>query len=572
MNLSRISWCLLLAGVVFSCAGFGSHDGEEAAANPSAFATPNQITHDGLYKAAVLSDGTALYVAERKGQHQILSKIVPETGAQSTIHLPFSDVRALDISPDQKSLLASTRRAGSSSRELWTIQLSGMMPSRLGELGADDASWSPSGEELVSVKGHEIWISSATGTNRRKLAEVNGHPFAPRFSPDGQKIRFSASDLDKNTSALWEVNKDGSNLHEMLVGWNKGSAVCCGVWSKDGKQYIFQTTVSWPTTITMLWALPGTEEGEPKQLTKGPMSFGSPWPAADSGKIWALGVSPRAQVVKYDPQQKKFSRVLSGISATDLDYSPDGKWVTYVSIPDLKLCRSRVDGSDRIELTSGPERVALPHWSPDSKQIAYVSVRTGEPSRIMLVGVDGGNATPMHAEDRGQNDANWSADGKRIIYGRQFAPSGNMGIFVLDLKTGKVTELPHSQGLFSPRLSPDERYIVALSRDLSSLKLFDFRTGQWTLWFREAAGSVGYPVWSKDSKYLYFDDMVTDEESIRRVKLGEDHAESVFAVRGVEHYLGQFGYWSGQAPDGSWMFLQDRSTQEVYSLDLEASK
>ncbi len=562
--------CILPACLVFACAGFWSHDGE-APAHPSTFATARQVTHDGLDKAVVLSDGAALYVSERKGGHQILSKILPSTGEQSTIELPFSDVRALDISPDQKTLLASTVRAGSPNRELWTIQLSRMAPTRLGEL-ADDASWSPSGQELVSVQAHQIWITSPKGTNLKKLAEVKGHPFAPRFSPDGQRVRFSVSDLDSNTSALWEVNRDGSNLHEMLVGWSKGHAVCCGVWSKDGKSYIFQTTMSWPTTITVLWALPGKGEGEPKQLTEGPMSFGSPWPAAESGKIWALGVRPVAEVVKYDPEQKKLSKVLSGVSATDLDYSSDGKWVSYVSIPDLTLWRSRVDGSERMQLTFEPERVALPHWSPDSKQIAYMSVKPGEPSRIMIIGVEGGNATPIYPEDRGQNDANWSADGKRIVYGRPFLPSGDMGINVLDLKTQKITTIPESEGVFSPRSSPDERYVVALSRDLSSLKLFDFRTQKWTVWFREAAGSVAYPTWSKDSEYLYFDDMVTDEESIRRLKLGEDHAERVFGVSGVEHYMGQFGYWTGQAPDGSWMFVQDRSTQEVYSLNLEVSQ
>lgn len=571
MIVSRTFWCVLLACLVFTCAGFWFHDAEDPA-TPSAFATANQITHDGLYKSAVLSDGAALYVTERKSGHQILSKIVPETGAQSTVDLPFADVRVLDISPDQKTLLASASPTGSRNRELWTIQLKRMARARLGELAADDASWSPNGEELVSVQGHELWISSASGANATKLAEVKGRPFAPRFSPDGQKIRFSVSDLDANTSALWEVNKDGSNPHEMLVGWSKGHAVCCGVWSRDGKSYIFQTTVSWPTTITMLWDLPGNDEGEPKQLTEGPMSFGSPWPSTESGKIWALGVSPTAEVVKYDPAQKKFSPVLSGISATDLDYSPDGKWVTYVSIPELRLWRSRVDGSQRMQLTFGPEHVALPHWSPDSKQIAYMSVKTGEPARIMLVGVEGGKATPIYQEGRGQNDANWSADGKRIIYGRQFATSGNMGISVVDLKTRKVTTLPKSEDVFSPRLSPNQRYLVALSRDLASLKVFDFRTREWELWFREAVGSVSYPTWSKDSTYLYFDDMVTDEESIRRVKLGEDHAEKVFGVSGVEHYMGQFGYWSGQAPDGSWMFVQDRSTQEVYSLNLEVSK
>jgi hypothetical protein len=83
---------------------------------------------------------------------------------------------------------------------------------------------------------------------------------------------------------------------------------------------------------------------------------------------------------------------------------------------------------------------------------------------------------------------------------------------------------------------------------------------------------VSYPQWSSDSKSICFDDMVTDEESIRRVKVGEDHAERVFTLPAIDRYMGPYGFWAGQAPDGSWMFVRDRSTQEVYSLNLGLSK
>jgi Tol biopolymer transport system component len=567
MRVSRGLWCISLACLVLVCAGFWLHDGG-APANPPSFATANQITHDGLAKTAVLSDGSALYVAEEKDGHQIISKIVPGSGEQSTIATPFADVRAMDVSPDHTSLLASPAHAGARNRELWTIPLNKVASTRLGALAADDAAWSPNAEELVSVKGSEIWITSAKGTNAKKLAAVKGRPFNPRFSPDGQKIRFSVSDVETNTSALWEVGREGSSPHEMLAGWDKAHAVCCGVWSKDGKSYIFQATQSWPP-ITTLWVL-AESGGEPKQVTDGPMSFGSPWPA-ENDKIWALGVKPTAELVKYDAAHENYEKVLSGISATDLDFSPDGKWVSYVLIPDGTMWRSRADGSERLQLTFAPERAALPRWAPDGKQIAYVSSRTGQPSQIMLIGPQGGKATPVYAENHGQIDANWSADGKRMVYGYVFG-TPDMSINMLDLKAHRITKVAGSDGLFSPRWSPDGRYLVALSLDFTKVMLFDFKTQKWSTWFTDAAGSVSYPLWSSDSKYLYFDDMVTDEETIRRVKLGEDHAERVYALRHIDRYLGPWGYWVGQGPDGSWMFVRDRSTQEVYSLNIGLSK
>jgi Tol biopolymer transport system component len=139
----------------------------------------------------------------------------------------------------------------------------------------------------------------------------------------------------------------------------------------------------------------------------------------------------------------------------------------------------------------------------------------------------------------------------------------------LDLKTHQTSAVPGSDGLFSPRWSPDGRYIAALSRDNTTVKLFDFRSQKWSDWLTAAAGTVNYPVWSADSKYLYFDDFVNDDEAIRRVKVGENKAEPVFVLGAIDRYLGAFGAWSGRAADGSWMFVRDRSTQEAYQLNVE---
>jgi len=575
MGNSRCFVGALLACLVLSCAFFLLRHAVASPVSPE-FASADQVTHDGLVKTAVLSDGSSLYVAEEKHGHQVISKIVPATGEESTLSAPFPDVRVFDVSPDHTRLLASPTRAGLRGHELWTIPLGGVPSARVSDLLTDGAAWSPNGEQISFVEGSEIFMASSEGKNLRKLATVKGRPFSLRFSPDGNRIRFSVSDIDTNTSSLWEIASDGSNLHPLLSDWNQARAVCCGVWSADGSSYIFQATQSNPTTLTTLWALPERGDGhqsatEPTQLTEGPMSFGNPWPGADGKKIWALGVWPMGEVVQYDTAHQKFSQVLSGISATDLDFSPNGQWVTYVSIPDGTLWRSRAGGSDRLQLTRPPERIVLPRWAPDNKTIAYVSMKTGAPSQIMLVSLDGRKASPMRAENRGQIDANWSADGKKILYGDVHG-SAELSIHLLDLNTHEVSTIPGSQGLFSPRWSPDGRYIVAMSPDFTTLKLFDFRTKRWVTWLTEPAGAFSYPIWSADSKSLYFDDQVTDEESIRRVKVGEDHPERVFVLRGIERYPGIFGQWSGRTPDGAWMFVRDRSTQEVYSLNLGPTK
>ena len=51
----------------------------------------------------------------------------------------------------------------------------------------------------------------------RELFTANGSVFAPRLSPDGQRIRFTVGDAAQNKTSLWEIGRDGSNPHALLA-------------------------------------------------------------------------------------------------------------------------------------------------------------------------------------------------------------------------------------------------------------------------------------------------------------------------------------------------------------------
>jgi Tol biopolymer transport system component len=537
-------------------------------ADRPAVTSVKQITSDGVSKTNLLSDESNLYVTEWPAARHVIARVSLPGDNRSVISNAFRNVQALDISPDRSKLLVSPMQGGGDS-EFWTLPVNAGSPKRLGELTGRDATWSADGHYLVFSKGTKLYIANADGFGAREIFTASGSVFAARFSQDGKRVRFTVGNTAQNVTSIWEVGSDGSNPHSVLGNWQGASTACCGSWSADGHYYIFQVTQSAPTAVTTLWALlESSPIGTPVQLTSGPMSFGNASLARDNSKIWAIGVKPAGEAVKYDSTTKGFAPLLASVSATDLDYSSDGKWVTYVALPDATLWRCRPDGSERLQLTSAPERAALPRWSKDGRRIAYVSMWPGKQSKISLISPAGGAAEDMLTENRSQIDANWSADGTRILFGYLHETAG-LDIRVVDLKTHRVTTVPDSQGLFSPRWSPDEKYIAALSPDFTKVMLFDYHTQKWTTWLTEPAGAVSYPVWSADSKYLYFDDLVTDEESIRRVKVGESRAERVFKLEGIERYPGPFGLWSGRAPDGSWLFVRDRSTQEVYQLSVD---
>jgi Tol biopolymer transport system component len=135
-------------------------------------------------------------------------------------------------------------------------------------------------------------------------------------------------------------------------------------------------------------------------LTAGPLSFDFLIPSSDGKKLFVDAAQGRAELVRYDSKSQQFVPYLSGISAGELDYSPDGKWIGYVSYPDNTLWRSRADGTEPLQLTYAPVAAGLPRWSPDGARIAYVDVRPGRPWKIFVIPAEGGTPSEILSEVR----------------------------------------------------------------------------------------------------------------------------------------------------------------------------
>ena len=535
-----------------------------------------ELTHDGLVKSNLASDGSNLYFTEIFGSRSIIAKIPAAGGEVAPYPLAFPNAQLLDVSSARASLLVAEETSGrSAGRPVWISPANGGNAQRFGNTTAQDAVWAPDGHTVLIVQGSSLLAGPADGGTLKKLVTVPGSPYYPRYSPDGQRIRFSVGNVALNTSTIWEMRSDGSDLHQILADWHGVTTKCCGSWTADGRYYLFQATGTELGSTANLWAwaehsdvLHKTKSEQPVELTRGAVSFGKPVASADNSKIWSLGLKLRSAVVSYDMKSKQYVPFLSGISATDLDFSPDGRWVAYISVPDGALWRSRQDGSQSKRLTSNGARAALPRWSRDSKQIAYVNIETGKPWTIFLIPAIGGTPRALLSENTSEVDINWSLAGDQIIFGRitERKPEG-LNIEVYDLKTHTLSFIPGSEGLFSPRLSPDGHYIAALSANLTKLMLYDTQTKKWSEWQTVASGALNYPAWSEDSKSIYFDDLVSGEGSYCRANVGESHYDRVLELAGLERYPGVLGLWSGRAPDGSPLFVKDASTGEVFELE-----
>jgi eukaryotic-like serine/threonine-protein kinase len=528
-----------------------------------------QLTRDGIPKGNLVTDGSRLYLDEITDASRIVQASAAG-GDTSPLPTPFANAHAIDISPDHTQLLVASSVGTPTEFPIWTLPLPSGAPRRLAEVVAHGAAWSPDRHHLVFFNGSDMFRANADGTDPKKLITVSGTPRNPAFSPDGARIRFDIAVPENNSSSLWEMRSDGSHLHPLLPEGHNPPNECCSVWTSDGRYYFF---LSGPN----VWAMREPDglfhrrSSAPFQLTTGPLIFNALAPSPDGKKLFVDALQNRAELVRYDPKSHQFVPFLSGISAGELDFSRDGQWLTYVSYPEQTLWRCRVDGSDRLQLTYPPVFAGLPRWSPDGTQIAYVDAQPGRPWKAFLISAQGGTPQGMLSETHTQADETWSPDGKKLAFGRtqQAGSSEPLAIQIVELSTHQVSIVPGSANLFSPRWSPDGQYLAALTADSQKLLLFSFKTQKWSDWVHEA-DAIGFPNWSRDGSYLYYDNTFTNHPAFRRIKVGQTRSELLADLKDLHRYGSPVaGAWSGVAPDGSGLFARDLGTSEIYALDMD---
>ena len=521
-----------------------------------------QLTHDGLRKSLVGTDGSRLFFALASDNSNGIAQLSISGGEPVRIPAPSSEIEPRDVSQDGAQLLAVDRSGTADAGQLLSLPILGGAPHRLGTLVGQAAAWSPDGRMLVYADGSELYLAKSDGTESRKLVSLTGRGFYPAWSPAGNHLRFTVIDYKTGANSLWEVSSQGTNLHPLFPGWHNPSDECCGKWTADGKYFVFESQ-------GQIWALSEKRgfrrsTGKPIQLTSSPLGLFTPLPSKDGKKLFVLGRSYRGELERGESKSGRFTPFLSGISADSVVFSKDGQWVAYVSYPEGILWRSNPDGSNKVQLSYPPLLAALPRWSPDGKQIAFFDYSVGKPVKTYLVSADGGSPQQALPEDpEPQRDPSWSPDGDKIIFCG--APSdNNSAIRVLDLNTRQVSTLPGSRGLFSPRWSPDGRHIVAMLSDSTSLVLFDFQTQQWS---QLAKVRAAFPNWSRDGHYVYFLRWL-DKPAVLRVRITEGEVEEVADMTDLPT-TGNIGPWLGLDSDDSPLLLKDTGSQDIYALDWE---
>jgi Tol biopolymer transport system component/DNA-binding winged helix-turn-helix (wHTH) protein len=561
---------------------------------PVLVGVPSQLTHDSVEKRGpLLTDGTRLYFEEKKGDGWVLASIPAGGGEPSPLPLPFPDARVSDISSDGAHLLGNPSEVDD---RIITWPVTGGPAEYVGGLSGRDPTWSPDGTRIAYAEhnGRLMVAGGHGGDPPRQIRVPAGLSGRPRWSPDGRRLRFRIGDPKSKAWSIWETKADGSDAHQIESGLDPSGLGPAG-WAADSTYSLFDSHGArapdpndTPTDgVTDLWVrrencrLLSWHCPKLLPITTGSAGYFAPLPGRDGKTIFAIGSQSGQRIERYDPTVGAFAPYLSGGPWGEVDFSRDGDWIAYIREPDHTLWRSKLDGSDARQLSSPALGEARwPHWSPDGSQIAFMAVFGEKRFKAYVVPATGGVAQPLVGDDGEEGVPTWSPDGKRLVWGEPLYRSGpsEMMIRQLDLDSQRMTNLPDSGGLWTPRWSKDGRYIAAVSVDRSTgvtefmfpgskfrpsgLWLFNVEIQKWT---RLAPTSgIDQIAWADDSRYVYFNTLRPDR-TVYRVSTSGGKAEPLVSLRG----LSSNSDWAGVTPDGSPLVTHSFDIQEVYALDVD---
>lgn len=116
------------------------------------------------------------------------------------------------------------------------------------------------------------------------------------------------------------------------------------------------------------------------------------------------------------------------------------------------------DGANHRFITNGQSLALTPRWSPDYKQIVYVSY-VGKTVRIYIYDVDQGRQRAIFETTNPTFAPRWSPDGRTLLF--SMASGGNTDIYKISAAGGRPTRLTNTPGInVGGSFSPDGTRIV----------------------------------------------------------------------------------------------------------------
>jgi Tol biopolymer transport system component len=433
---------------------------------------------------------------------------------------------AVAASPDGQTLV--TDLLGS----LWTIPAQGGSAKRITEivLEAKQPSFSPDGRQIVfqgfyDADGWDLWTIAPDGSGAKRITSGPFDDMEPQWSHDGTRIAFS-SDRKRNFD-IWILDVRSGEIKQLTTN---SAQDYFPAWSPDDQEIVFVSTrpapgatspssAAGPATPppTSIWTI-NVETGTERLI------------AAPKGRLSAPVWTPDGKQVLYNVIADGTSNlefpgkpIVTGedvfpfrpqfVSANEFLYAADGKirkrsldsgkptdiaFSAIVPLHRVPITKNQHDFSSKPRKALG---IVRPVISPDGKRVAFNAL-----GDIWVMDI--GSKPKRITNDRFLDaDPAWSPDGSKLVFSSDRAETGNLDLWIHDLKTGaekRLTQEPLAD--YGANWSPDGKRIAFLSmlphQQGAAVDVVDVDTGKLTEYYRSAQRIPSNPTWSPDAKTL----------------------------------------------------------------------
>jgi Tol biopolymer transport system component len=402
---------------------------ETAVGRPVEAAFTQLTVRQGIEEFPSLSpDGKwVVYSGDAAGNSDIyLQSVSGQNPINLTKDAPDNDDQPM-FSPDGERIAFRSNRSGGG---IFVMGRTGGSVSRVTDGGYNPA-WSPTGKEIVfgteniltrpSNRGLRgaLWIVNVDSGQKRQLTAAADDAVQPSWSPQGHRIAYWSARGSQRQRDIVTIAAAGGEpvlvTDDAALDWNP-------VWSPDGEYLYFSSERGGSMNI---WRVPidersGRVRGSAEAITAPSRFAGHVSISADGRRVAyaSIDFERNVQQIAFDPAAEKTTGDLQWVTRGSklwayMDASRDGQWIALSSgSPQEDIFIAHADGSGLRQITNDAAFDRLPRWSPDGKQLAFYSNRSGSWD-AWRINADGSGLTAL-TKQSGAHSPVWSPDGSRM--------------------------------------------------------------------------------------------------------------------------------------------------------------
>jgi WD40 repeat protein len=257
--------------------------------------------------------------------------------------------------------------------------------------------------------------------NRTVIYHTTDHIEAPNWTPDGNTLIYNSGGL------LYRIPVSGGSPELIPTGFARRINNDHGI-SPDGKQLVISDGTE--SGRSLIYTLP-VEGGEPRRVTRLDPSYWHGWSPDGRTLTYCAERNGNYDVYTIPVEGGEETRLTTAEGLDDgPEYSPDGRYIYFNSVRSgtMQIWRMRPDGSEQEQITTDEYNDWFAHPSPDGKWIVYISYETDVPAgshppnkdvMLRIMDLETREVRTMARLFGGQGTINvpsWSPDSRQVAF------------------------------------------------------------------------------------------------------------------------------------------------------------